>query len=260
MKMNYLPKNNKYSSQSKKIIFLTGVFLLSALFFSLFDNFIIKLISPIWKAENYFSRSIGRIGESIKTRRFLARENLDLREKVASLEIEIRALRLLVESDQKLFEMLGRTKEGGGIMTSVLTHPPQSPYDLVVIDAGENNGIISGDLAYLPEGPILGRVIDVNSSFSKIKFFTSAGEKTDAVLERNNLPVVLEGMGAGNFRIEVPRDVEVNLGDRIISSDIRGSLMAVVGDVLVEPTASFKEVIAISPVNIFTLRYIKIVP
>ena len=61
---------------------------------------------------------------------------------------------------------------------------------------------------------------------------------------------------AGNFQIEVPRETVVERGDRVLSADIFLHLVAVVEDVSVEPTDSFKEVLARSPANIFNIRYV----
>ena len=72
--------------------------------------------------------------------------------------------------------------------------------------------------------------------------------------------MTLEGAGGGNFKLVLPRETEVEAGDRILSADISSRLLAVVGDVVMKPTDSFKEVLAISPVNIFGIHFVLIKP
>ena len=44
------------------------------------------------------------------------------------------------------------------------------------------------------------------------------GMKTSAVLERHNVPVTLEGTGDGDFKVVIPREIEVEKGDKILNS------------------------------------------
>jgi len=142
----------------------------------------------------------------------------------------------------------------------VLTYPPQTPYDIIIIDAGSNDSLVLGSEVSMPEGPLLGVVSEVFPRRAKVKLFSTNGEETGAVLERNNMPVTLEGTGGGNFRISLPRDIAIERGDRILSRSMSSSLLAVVEEVSVEPTDSFKEILAKSPTNIFSLRFVFITP
>lgn len=257
--MNYLLKNRHKKNYSRKIIFIIGLFILGALAFSLFDNLLIKIISPLWRAENGFSRGLGRSADFFRSRQALMRENGTLKERLSSLELEVSELSLKKIELANLESLLGRTVYKESIAAGVLTHPPQSPYDLVVVDAGAHDGITVGARVTLPEGPLLGEVSEVFPTFSKVKLFSTSGEKTDAVLERHQVPVQLEGMGAGNFKIIVPRETEVVLGDRVLSSSLGSSLVAVVEDIKVTSTDPFKEILAKSPANIFSIRYVSVI-
>ena len=106
----------------------------------------------------------------------------------------------------------------------------------------------------------MGTVSEVFPKSAKVKLFSASGDETNAILERHNVPVTLIGAGGGNFRFELPRDMIVETGDRILSSDIAARHLATVGDVSVRPTDSFKEVLAKSPINIFALRFVFVAP
>ncbi|MEK7135077.1 MAG: rod shape-determining protein MreC [Patescibacteria group bacterium] len=258
--MKYLPRNRVRGSYSKRALSLVTIFVVGALAFALFDNLIITAVSPLWRAENSFSRSLSTMGTFFKTRGTLIHENAALKERLASLELELSAFSLSRSENERLLELLGRQSEVGGVAATVLTHPPQSPYDLLVVDAGEKEALLVGAKAFLPEGPEVGVITQVSPNFSRVKLLSTSGEKTQAVLERHQVAVTLEGVGGGNFKIVLPREAQVEVGDRVLSADLQSSLLAVVEEVSLEATDSFKEVLARSPANIFTIRFLIIRP
>ncbi len=237
---------------------LAGIFVGGAIFFGLLGGPILTLVSPIWQGENMLGRALAHMGENFRTRSSLVRENIALREDVASLELQVSSLNLALSQERSLAELLGRERRVEEVVASVLTRPPQSPYDLFVIDAGEKEGLMVGAWVRLPEGPLLGTISDLFAHSAKVKLFTTAGEKTEAVLERGGVPVILEGRGGGSFRIVVPRETWVEAGDRVVSADTGESLLGVVEKVVVEPTDSFKEILVKSPANIFSVRLVTI--
>lgn len=258
--MTYLPRNRGRRGHGRQALWLLAIFLLGALFFSLFDNLLTRAVSPLWRGENAFSRSLAGFGDFFRTRASLREENASLSERLASLELENAALSLSEAENERLLGLMGRLGEAAGVTVSVLTHPPQSPYDLLVVDAGEREGIAAGSRVFLPEGPEVGTVTQVFPGFSRVRLLSSSGEKTQALLERFEVPVEVEGRGGGNFKIVLPRETPVEVGDRILSGSIRPHLVAVVEEVSLEPTDSFKEVLAKSPANIFSVRYLTIRP
>ena len=205
--------------------------------FAIFDAAIISLIAPVWRTENVVIRALNPEDT-------LVEENTMLREKIFSLEAELVSIQT------------GRRPESNIITAAVLTHPPQTPYDSIIIDAGLNESIGLDSEVYLPDGSAFGLVSEVFSKRARVKLFSTAGEETNAVLERGNVPVVLVGSGGGNFKIILPRDVVVEVGDKILNPYTDARLLAVVEEVVIGSTDSFQEVLARSPANIFTLRFV----
>lgn len=257
-KMKYLPRNRSKSTFVKPALFLVGIFIAGGFIFSFIDGVIISAVSPLWRTENIATAKLSSIGDFFRFRNSLLKENNMLKERVAQLELEVASSASVAGGENSIFSFFGRQPEPEGIVTTVLVSPPQSPYDTLVIDAGEDDGVIPGSSVFMPEGPILGVVSDVFSGSSKVRLYSAPGEKTRALLERHSIPITIEGAGGGNFRIIMPREVEVVAGDRILSADIFSHLLAVVGDIKMEPTDSFKEVLAKSPANIFGIHFLVI--
>lgn len=260
MKASFLPKNRFRYLHTKKVFLVVGIFLVSTLFFSFFNSSVISVSASVWKAGGIFSRSFQSWAGYVSNQGKLIEENASLRERVSSLELENISLALRLASIDETLKLLGRSSDSRAVLASVLTHPPQSLYDIIVIDAGAKENLSVGQSVSLPEGPLLGLVSEVFQNSAKVKLFSSSGEVTDAILERNNLPVTLEGRGGGNFKILLPRAVEVERGDKIYSTSVYSELLATVDDVSVKPTDAFKEIMAISPINIFSFRFVLVKP
>ena len=104
MKVNYLPKNRLRRPYLRRILVLVAIFISGAVVFSFFDAAIISIVSPIWKAKNIITT-----GSEIPS--------------------------ILKEQTQEniLLELVGRKQKANMVVASVLTRPPQTPYDVIVI-------------------------------------------------------------------------------------------------------------------------------
>lgn len=255
MKVNYLPKNKSKNKYLHKIAILVAVFIIGAVIFSFLDRVIISAFSPVWKTENVVVRNIQGGLAFLKSHQTLSEENVALKQKISSLELELFSLSNREIENADLAVLISR-KTPNTVVATVLTYPPQTPYDIIIIDVGSNDFVEPGSDVILPEGPYLGTVLEVFPKKSRVKLLSSSGEETIAILERNMIPVTLTGAGGGNFKLEIPHDVDIERGDRILSADLASRVVATVGEIRVGPTDSFKEVLAKSPVNIFNLRFV----
>lgn len=262
MKTNYLQRSRprRRSGYYKVAIAALLVLVIGAGALTLLRGGFTLAATPVWKGQNALVREASILFSWFGDKDSLARENLALRERIASQEAELMSLRSIKKREEELLSMFGRSPEGQKILSSVLIRPPETPYDILVLDAGKREGVQAGSKVVLPEGPLLGTVVEAYERTSRVKLFTSHGEKSGAVLERTGTPVILLGQGGGNFRLTLPRELEVKEGDRILSAGSSAELIAVVSKVNMAPTDSFKEVLAQGVSNIFTIRYVLVLP
>jgi cell shape-determining protein MreC len=258
--MSYLLRNRTKKTYLTRVLAVVVIFVGGAILFSMSNGVIMAVAKPIWKSQNVVSRGINNSIVWFQSKDDLVRENTYLKEELRSREIELVSLRASRDREEHLLEMLGRANNPSAVLASVLARPPETLHDVLLVDAGSKLGIEVGDLVSLPEGSPIGHVVEVWSKTSKVLLYSASGEKTNAILESNNLPVIMQGRGGGNFLLALQRDMAIEAGDRILSADVRSELMAVVGSVKLGPTDSFKEVIATMPANLFTLRYVIITP
>jgi cell shape-determining protein MreC len=242
------------------------IFVLGAVFFSLSDGGILRVLTPIWYGENFVARGVQNLFLFFHTKDSLIKENQSLKDKIASDQILLSSTQTLSDSQDNLLRTLGRNTSQKGITAAVLVHPPETPYDVLVIDVGASDGVsvgqavaLSADSSTMVYGPKIGVISEVFNKNSKVKLFSASGEKTSAVLERYSVPVVLLGRGGGNFELTLQREVEVEVGDKILSADISRVLVGVVKDVEVSATDSFKKVLVVSVANIYTTEFVTVI-
>jgi cell shape-determining protein MreC len=248
--MNYLLKSrfDRKTRLSKVLLPAAVITALGFLFFTFAQPAFVTLASPLWKAESIVATKFEGLQVFFRTKRSLLDENARLKLALENLELARQAAPVIPE----------RTIPNG-MYVAVLAGPPHSLYDTLIVDAGDSE-VSEGRVVVLEQGVMLGQVVEVYPTSSLIKLFSSPGERTNAVLERGNIPVIAEGRGAGNFHVALPRDLVVEVGDRILTTDTSARLLAVVGGVSLSPTDSFKSVLAYSPANIFNLWTLVILP
>jgi len=260
MKTNFLQRNRHQVSYKKRIVAVFLIFIFGAMFFSFSRGLMISVFSPLWKGENAVAIGFRNLATFFKSKNALIEENQILRDKLASSELTNVSLQTISDAENSLLVNFGRASTNKLIASAVLVHPPQTPYDSLIVDAGAVDGVSLDAVVSLPEGPKIGTVIEVFNKSARVKLYSSNGEKTNAVLERSNVPVSLLGRGGGNFEIALPRDVAVEVGDKILSGSLAPTIIGVVGDIEMKPTDSFKKIMVRSVANIYTMRFVVITP
>jgi cell shape-determining protein MreC len=257
MKTNYRPRSSP-PPWSKRLFYVGVVFALAftVLFFA--RGAVFELISPIWKGSNAFTQTFKNLSEQFSSKASLIEANQALGEELASKNQTLNSLRVAVDERDLLLQIYGRSATSTGIAATVLVHPPQTPYDTIVVDAGSKEGVTSGRWVRLPQGGLIGRVGDVALHESKIELSTSNGVKTNAFLERGNVPVALVGAGGSTFRADLPKDILAMVGDRVLEAGIKGELVGIVREVNTSPSDSAEHLLIQSISNASALRFVLI--
>ena len=93
-----------------------------------------------------------------------------------------------------------------------------------LLDAGANKGIRIGNPVINEDG-LVGRIIGVSPSVSRMLLLTDVASRTPVLVDRTDARAILTGDGSGNPRLEYVRGVgSVQAGDRILSSGDGGGI------------------------------------
>ncbi len=156
---------------------------------------------------------------------------------------------------------LGREMQAQRILGGVISRPPATPYDTLVIDAGVLEGVSTGDLVSAGGTIIVGTVSEVYPHVARVTLYSSPGETYDALLHLSggvHVPVAIEGQGGGSLRAQVPAGTAVEVGDSALLPGIAGGVSALVSSIEKAEGESFSTLYFSLPVNPSTLRFVEV--
>lgn len=193
---------------------------------------------------------------------FGSSDNTLLRAELASTSALIADRNALYQENLELKNRLGRVGTASVILAGVLLRPPAIPYDTLLVDAGEVEGVHAGDFVSAGGTTRIGTVGEVYAHTSRVILFSSPGQTYDALLHLAStthvVPISMQGQGSGSFMGQVPAGTPVKVGDSIIFPGIASSLAGSVSSVLFDPKQSFATLYARLPVDLLSLRFVEI--
>jgi len=192
--------------------------------FHWFDRAAVALSSPAQAAIRWTIESVWDGVESYllllntqANNRDLSLENRKLQNEIASFQEMAREsvrLKQLVEFNAPL--------EGRKIVAQVIAQDLSPEFRMIRINKGEAQGVSNGMAAIALEG-VVGRVIRVGAEFSDVLTLLDSSSAIDALLQRNRVRGVIEGVGGNQLSMKyLRRTDDVQEGDLIISSGIGG--------------------------------------
>ncbi len=168
----------------------------------------------------------------------------------------------LYRENLELKARFGRASQVQRILGGIISRPPATPYDTLVIDAGSAEGIAQGDLVSAGGTAIVGIVSEVYTHAARVTLYSSPGEKYDALLrlpgENESIPVAIEGQGGGSLRAQVPAGTLVSIGDDALLPGVAGGVSARVSSIEKGEGESFVTLYFNLPADIFTLRFVEV--
>ncbi len=251
-------KNIKRTTFFVLLICLVYVLFMSPLTPS-FSGYFHRVAQPVWnfstKAQEWLSPSLSYFS----SRRELYIENKELKEQLNAMSARIADRSLLYHENVILKEHLGRyEKEPERIFAVVLAKPDMTPYDTLIIDVGKDDDISVGDLIVV-ENVVLGEVAETYQTSSKVRLYSSHGERVTVFIGDNAIGAEAQGLGGGNFEIELPRNVDVFVGDSIYIPEFHPQILGIVEHISSDPNDTFERILFRSPVNLFSLRFVDVI-
>lgn len=172
-------------------------------------------------------------------------------------EAEQTALKASI-SDFEALNTMRTANTGERIIAGVLVLPNVSPYDSLVIDKGERDGVQNGALVYAEGNIPLGTVIRTLRTTSVIALFTSPGVQSHVYVLGPNVHAKATGLGAGALEVLLPHGIQVQEGDAVIMPTLSGEYIGTVAHVRSDPAEPGIIASVVSRAILSSLRYVAI--
>lgn len=169
---------------------------------------------------------------------------------------ELATLSTLESENRALKAELGREGHTKGILARVIVPPNRSLYNTVVLDVGEDEGIMVGQTAYAFGSIALGTISEISKNSSTVLLFSASGRETAGTTAGSDIALTLIGRGAGEYEVRMPRDIVFEQGGVISSQSIGVYPLATIQKIITDARDPFQRLLAKAPVNLQTMKWV----
>lgn len=238
------------------VLFFVSLIFCGFLFPNALKNFFETAGRPVWSTGNFASSAFGNVYNFFSLQKNLVARNKILEDQVNTLNLKVIDYDTVQKENQDLKNLLGRKDMSDRILSKVLSRPPQSPYDTLVIDIGSDYDINPGDKVYISDNIIVGIITNVTPHTSLVELFSGSSKKTESVLERTGASYEISGRGGANFSVDVPKDADILWGDVFTYPELTDSVLGSVYYIDTNSQSSFKTIFIRTPGNIFQSEWV----
>lgn len=211
----------------------------------------LSLAAPFYLITDVPARIGDWAGAQWRSRQSLVEENSRLHRQVLLLKQQSQLLAAVKAENTRLKELMNsaETLEQQVLVAQVIGVSPNPMEHVLIIDKGRNQGMYVG-AAIIDANGLLGQVIEVGNSTSRMLLITDSSHALPVEVLRNNLRAVAEGTG-DLYRLKLrhlSNTSDIRQGDLLLSSGLGGRFPAgyPVGEVIAirrDPGRAFAEVV-----------------
>lgn len=104
----------------------------------------------------------------------------------------------------------------------VIGKDPSFWFHTIIVDRGENDGVVEGMVALNSNG-IVGQVIHVSNNYAKVLLAIAPSSAIDVFVQKTRVRGILKGAGENGYLLHyVLKNAEVSRGDHIVTAGIGG--------------------------------------
>jgi cell shape-determining protein MreC len=221
-----------------------------------FRSVAVFLVSPLWSLGMEVSLLTQKLFPSIFSGMELVEENRMLNEEIASLRVEHWRAEIIKNERDALRGLLGRstTTEDHFLLAYVLATPNFTPYDTLVLDVGEDTGIFLGAKVMTDGGFVIGIITEVLPTRSIAQLYSSPGLRHDVIVGSARIPAIAHGIGGGNYRIELPKNIDITEGDEVSILGGVEEFLGVIERSIIDEKTGIMTLFLRLPINMTELR------
>jgi len=183
------------------------------------------MVSPLQYLANAPKQIMNWASTNVVTRRQLMKENQDFRESELFFQEQAMQLSVVRLENERLRSLLSSpVRNEIKKMFAEILSVDSDPYShQVVINRGANDGVYEGQ-PVLDEKGIVGQILHVGSSSSRVILISDISHAIPVRIQRNGLRLIASGSGQIDRLIHnfVPHSADVKEGDLLVTSGLGG--------------------------------------
>jgi len=225
----------------------------------LFSDTFYKSMVGLSGASAGTGQALGSFSSLFISKASLKKENNDLKKQLAEKEVLLSDQNILAQENADLKAASYYKYDTGNISARVLSKPPFTPFDVLVIEGGTSQGVVKGDRVMI--GRIyLGTVSEVSSDSSRVTLLSAPGSAHEAYVGDDALPVLLKGKGGGNFETSLPQGSRVAEGDLVfVYYSETPFQIGTISKVISDEDNTFITLLLTIPFNLYSLGHVEII-
>ncbi len=183
----------------------------------------LSALAPLARLAGSLARGVGGLKDWLRQRQDLRTENRDLKRENLELRLEMMRLR---DVESQLRQVAGAVRyappESAALALSDVLYIDHSSWirTLVLYSPGTRPEV---DQPVLTSAGLVGRVILVAGPYVKVQLITDRAASVGAMVERTRRQALVQGTARGGLELTyLPSNLEVRLGDRVVTSGVDG--------------------------------------
>lgn len=182
---------------------------------------------PIYSIKHYFEESSGTIPVFYRSRIELENEIKSLQQEVAEQQGHAATLAYVMEENSELRGMLSASTSPR-ILAGVVSQPPHTPYDTMIIDRGSLHGIQKDAPVFFGSDQAIGYVQNVFDTKAQVTLFSSSGVKSSVYILGSNIFTTAYGEGGGVIRLSVPQGINIKKDSVVILPSLERGVLGTI--------------------------------
>ncbi len=190
---------------------------------SMLEAALLRAIGPIGRMVAGTADLAAGLGDELRLRRWLVRENRRLRDEVAELRRQaMEAWRLEQDLERLSLALDYVGAELGPLRVADVVFVDHRPFQRTLVlwtgetTAERNQPVVAAD-------GLVGRVVLVSGSYAKVQLVTDGAASVGAMIRRTRRQGIVRGASAGGLELDfVSLQADVRVGDRVVTAGIDG--------------------------------------
>lgn len=195
------------------------------------------VFTPVVLVQSWFYESSSTLPTYFRDRSVLLDRIEELEKRLAFENVDDNTTARLLRENNRLRSLLGNEGEER-IAAGIIGRPTMTPYDVLILDKGSDDGIVASAPVYAGFDQVIGFVAEVYSHSAVVTLATTPNFESTVYIYGPNIYTTAKGLGGGILEVSVPQGIVLSERDLVIlptfGSGVFGSI-SLVESVATEP-------------------------